>query len=1057
MKNLILSVMVISLSYFSAAATFFEPFDIEGIKAAIAQSQDGDTIYLPDGILSFADVTQTDMASALSIDKNITLSSKSGDAKDVTIDLGGTGHGFTLNAASAKIKGVIFTSSSPMNDSSDLTLPRFVNVIQGTLDSCVFNGITIGGSKSKGSHLVSLAANGVIENCRFENIISTASSLTKGAVYVNGGTIRNTKFISCNTRPAPVSVISPTADVIIEDSSFTDIDATGTQGALYGAINCENAITTISLYVKRTRVANNIVLGSAGAIYLKDTNTNNYGPTVFIEDSTFDGNHATLSGSIGVLGGDNQPSYTCDRCTFVDNVGKSSGVIGTWNYSYLTFRNCLIKGNIGESNAGVAGTGTDYTHQRWMMENCTVTGNKTLTGPYHGIGLGNCGLKSSTANQFYIKNSIIYGNGNNSDDTQIEFKYPNKITYTCYPGAVEGNTSGNIFLDPQLNEDGSLKYSSPCLDAGTDLSATAGTTDLVGTSRPQNATNKEAPLWDMGAFEMMPNTAKLEAAVIINDKGSRSVTVRADASGTNLSDLQYDWTVTLTTPSGVFVSEYNDRTQNELILSYLEFGVYSFAVKVTNSDGDEASAACEETFAAKPDVCYVSKTGSATWPYDTIEKATLNIGEAIANAAKRVEISAGEYTVEEVGTMVEGATGNEFMMVVDKPLQIVGAGPEKTVFLLDGNTAAIRVANNSAEVGGFTVSGAGRTDASFLGSSVFVYPGVVSNVVVRNSEIWGSSVYVGVNGIFTSSFITNLTYRQSADNAHPLTLAGGKVEDTVIAYNETWNCGGIKIATPISETRSEIRRVKVLRNIVNKPTSPAESDASGLSHGDDTGKLAVDVFGSDFIGNEGATVISAINGNLTMTNCRVLDNKISNSHGAITITKNQPSTFINTLIAGNTGARAFYMNSSGQLRFRNCTITDNEVDSYVNAGIHITATNASRKPEIKNCIIWGNRGLEGEGSADILIEGAVSANISYSCYPVAPAENNCTSADPELRKSKNYRYYPSEYGSCYETGDPSVWKETDVDLAGNPRLRKGKVDIGVYQALKTPGLRLMIR
>ena len=58
---------------------------------------------------------------------------------------------------------------------------------------------------------------------------------------------------------------------------------------------------------------------------------------------------------------------------------------------------------------------------------------------------------------------------------------------------------------------------------------------------------------------------------------------------------------------------------------------------------------------------------------------------------------------------------------------------------------------------------------------------------------------------------------------------------------------------------------------------------------------------------------------------------------------------------------------------------------------------------------------------------------------------------------KRYRYYPSPKGSCYETGDATGWTAADVDLAGKPRLRDGKIDIGCYQAVPLPGLMLMLK
>ena len=63
----------------------------------------------------------------------------------------------------------------------------------------------------------------------------------------------------------------------------------------------------------------------------------------------------------------------------------------------------------------------------------------------------------------------------------------------------------------------------------------------------------------------------------------------------------------------------------------------------------------------------------------------------------------------------------------------------------------------------------------------------------------------------------------------------------------------------------------------------------------------------------------------------------------------------------------------------------------------------------------------------------------------------------KLSKLRRYRYYPSPAGSCYEAGDATGWTKADVDLAGKPRLRGEKVDIGCYQILPLPGLMLLLK
>ena len=1037
-----------------AVAAVRTPSDVTGLMAAIASSEDGDVVIVPDGTNSFAEVTAEQMAGGLALTKAVLVTSRSGDPTDVTVDLGGTGYGFTLKAPGARLRGITFISSAAMTDSADLTLPRFANVIAGTLDGCVFTDIVFGGTKAKGSHPVSLAADGVIENCRFENLSCTAENLTRGAVYATGGLISKTTFRSCNTRPAPV-VATGAALVTVEDCSFTGISSTSTAlGANYGAFSCAKGPDTTEFVARRTVVANNSVPGSAGVVYFDTSNDSS--KEIHFEDCVFTNNVA--AGDSGVLGGKYRPDFVCDRCVIADNVGASYGVIAAWGYTWQTFRNCLIRGNTGKAVAGVTFTANPQKYHRWKFENCTVTGNKTTSGSCPGLGIAGCGQASDT----WVKNCIVYGNIGKDGDTQLGVD-ASKVFSSCFPEAADDDANGNTNEDPQLNADGTLKYSSPCIDAGLNLVDTAGTTDLVGTARPQNVKGTEVPLWDMGCFEMPPNTATLEVSILIDRTvGTTAVTATAQASGTDLSGLVYDWTVTRTTPTGSTVTEYKGRTEPELALTDLAPGSYSFAVKVTNGSGDETPlTTCENTFSAKTPVCYVSKTGSATWPYDEPAKATLVLADALANAAARVEIDAGEYTAAEMGTMTDPASGNAFMMVVGEPVEVVGAGPGRTKFLMDGETAAICVVNANAVVGGFTVSGAGRTDAAFSGSSVSVAQGVVSNVVVRDSTVWGSAVYVGMGAAFKAGLVTNLTYRTGVTSAYPVGLSGGTLEDVVIAGNSVWDGGGIRLLqTAIDGVRATIRRVKVVGNTIARTTPyTGHPVACGI-----VASQRVDVYDSEFTDNEGGAVICAHANNdcvpnLTLTNCRIVGNRISDCDGALVAASHQPATVVNTLIADNVGGRGVFVGSgSSGSSFRNCTVSGNVAANAVNAGI--VATTGNYKLTLVNCVFWGNRGNGGEGSADFELTvpaGTVEPSVTYCCWPEATRENGNTPDDPKLRTVKRYRYYPSPTGSCYETGDATGWTDADVDLAGNPRLRGEKVDIGCYQAVPLPGFMLRLK
>ena len=1031
-----------------------EPTDVEGLAVAIASSEDGDVVVLPDGTNSFAGVTQDEMTNELAITKAVLVTSRSGDPRDVTIDLAGTGSGFTLNAAGARLKGITFTSSADMTDSGILALPRFVNVIDGTLDGCVFSDIKLGGTANKGCYPVKLARNGVITGCLFTNIVNKAAyANTGGAVTAAAGVISNTQFIACNARFAPVRATGAST-LYVEDCLFSGVKSSNSSTTpRCGAIWAEGPGGSTPLaVVRRTVIANNAAYDWGGAAYLKSSN--NSTAYMSFSDCVLTNNS---SSSCGVLYIGGAASFTCDRCVIADNTGGTYGVVNSVAYYCQTFRNCLIRGNLGKTSGGVT-YAANTSQVTFKFENCTVTGNRTTTGGVAAIGLSGCG---NTSYPVWVKNCIVWGN--TGADVQMAVD-ASKVSRTCYPEAVEGNENGNFAEDPLLAADCKLQYSSPCLDVAADLSSTAGTKDLVGTERPQAATEKGA-IWDMGCYEMPPNTTPLEVVVTLDVTQGASpaaVTATAKTSGTDLTGLVYDWTVTYTTQSGVTVTEYKGRTEPELALTNLAPGSYSFAVKVTNGSGAETPlTTCDDTFAAKPSVCYVSKTGSATWPYDNAAKAARILADAITNAAVRVEIAAGEYDAAEMGTMTD-ATFGAFLGVIDEPVEVRGAGRGATVIDFGNAGAGFLVKNTGARVDGLTLLNAASTAKAFSGAAFYANAGVVSNVVVNGGAIWGSSVYVGAGAVVADAVITNLTCCSGKTSACPVCLCGGTLEDVLIVGNAGYNYGGISVTKSGVSATAQLRRVRVLNNTATSGTGALEcSAAADATDCEFSGNVSTG-------GNGAVAVINSFDGVLTMRNCRVTGNSIYKCAAALYVAGWSTLNMKNVLVAGNFGrtgtyatadypTRAIRVEDAGMLELVNCTVTDNTSVSAVNGGISVGSHSKYQKT-IENCVFWGNRGIAGTGSSNAVIDASARVpTIGCSCWPEATEEGGCTSGDPKLRIVKRYRYYPSPKGSCYETGDATGWTAADVDLAGKPRLRDGKIDIGCYQAVPLPGLMLMLK
>jgi hypothetical protein len=185
----------------------------------------------------------------------------------------------------------------------------------------------------------------------------------------------------------------------------------------------------------------------------------------------------TLSGN-GSMGGGGADTCTLYRCTVTDNVGRGGG--GAVN---STLYNCLVKGNNARWGGGVNG-GTLY--------GCTVVGNSAgdFGGGVVGVRAYNCIVVSNT--------SAVGGNGYG------DFEYSCTTPLPDGPGNIDADA---LFVNPAAG-DYHLRPNSPCIDAGTNLSAFI-TTDIVGEFRPWDGNKDGVPQFDMGAYEFRPSPVTL--------------------------------------------------------------------------------------------------------------------------------------------------------------------------------------------------------------------------------------------------------------------------------------------------------------------------------------------------------------------------------------------------------------------------------------------------------------------------------------------------------------------------------------------------------------------
>ena len=190
------------------------------------------------------------------------------------------------------------------------------------------------------------------------------------------------------------------------------------------------------------------------------------------------------------------------------------------------------------------------------------------------------------------------------------------------------------------------------------------------------------------------------------------------------------------------------------------------------------------------------------------------------------------------------------------------------------------------------------------------------------------------------------------------------------------------------------------------------------------------------------------------TNCRISNNTASTKGGGIYLYNNTEPVFKNCILNNNTAKNAGAMFARGKFTAYNCDIVMN-LATESTGGIF----NESHYNKYYNCILWGNM-ANGQPSQAEGVSGyeycAVQGGVDGTQIIDLSADNNGQEPGVFVRFNHPASGAGADYHNedwslksrsiCLNAGKPNTAGLGNTDIAGNPRIQKGRVEIGAYES-----------
>jgi hypothetical protein len=802
-----------------------------------------------------------------------------------------------------------------------------------------------------------------------------------------------------------------------------------------------------------------------------------------------------LSGDIGTIGNNSDNSYhvvtvgSADVAAVLDGFTVSGGNADGSGDAYsangggilvlgnASITNCVISGNTALSGGG----GMQIDSGSATLVNCLFTGNSAYSGggidsqSSSTLNLTNCTFSANTATQggalfnsaSATATNAIFWNDTAATQGEIDNVGAGAATVAYSDIGTGYAGTGNVNYDPRFTSPNTGNFTlsavSPVINLGNNvaINATGVTTDLAGNPRIVGG------LVDMGAYEFAeaPVFSSANTTNIFRTGGNFTFTVQT-----------YGYPVPVITESGALPSgmTFLDKGNSTATLSGAPAvgtgGNYTITLMASNGILPNAAQIFTFTVNVPPTITSVNQATFTAARYGTFTvtssgtptaalsvTGTLPAGLTFADnhdgtgtlSGRATQASAGTYSIYFNGN--SGVGPNTFQHFTLTVLPAIPPAPP--VVYVDANSPAAPIAQDGTSwATAFSTIQEAQGDA-FPGDTIEVaqgtyYPTTTTDRTASFDLVDGQTLEGGFAGAANPTALQNVA-------AYPTILSG----DIGVPGNNADNSYHV-----VSDVNNNLTASRVPVAVLDGFTITGGNADGGTGFFEDGGSpgegggILIEnanptINTCTFAGNSGTYGGAMFVGSFyynsapaapNITNCIFTEN--SGGHlagaggGAIFVGLGNP-TISNCSFFGNNSSNfgGAIANEASTSVITNCTFTDNSASF---GGAIYDAENREAST-LTNCIIWG------DGADSEIVDGEYSGVTTITNSDIEggyPGAGNINAAPQFINAAAgNLQLQPNS--PCVDDGSNAAIQATGAttDLAGDPRILDGVVDMGAYE------------